>query len=321
MQLMAVLYAEMVENRSFEFLEAYGDKNDYYVKADGGYAWSAYPNEEVVSMNVVMASSLCEENPHYMRVKTSVDNAGLVNKAYDGIYLEKEAEYILTFWARTVNYTGDFVIQIADGEKVYAVDEHYYVKPEWLYEHVDFYDNYPRTTKVFSGEYAAHPINGFNRDDANTLEGALSEAAFLTGVERNSDVVVLASYAPLFARVGYAQWSPDMIWFNGEKAYGTPSYHVQCMYSNNMGDVTLDTNGEEKDAAKEGTYYSLSFDSKKNEVIVKIVNSNATSVKLELELAEEWKNRQDYTMQLLTGDELFLVYSFLTVNFVSQNIV
>lgn len=187
---------------------------------------------------------------------------------------------------------------------VYAVDEHYYVKPEWLYEHVDFYDNYPRTTKVFSGEYAAHPINGFNRDDANTLEAALSEAAFLTGVERNSDVVVLASYAPLFARVGYAQWSPDMIWFNGEKAYGTPSYHVQCMYSNNMGDVTLDTNGEEKDAAKEGIYYSLSFDSKKNEVIVKIVNSNATSVKLELELAEEWKNRQDYTMQLLTGDEL-----------------
>lgn len=114
------LYAEMVENRSFEFLEAYGDKNDYYVKEDGGYGWSAYPNEEVVSMDVVMASSLCEENPHYMRVKTSVDNAGLVNKAYDGIYLEKEAEYILTFWARTVNYTGDFVIQIADGEKAYA---------------------------------------------------------------------------------------------------------------------------------------------------------------------------------------------------------
>ena len=86
---------------------------------------------------------------------------------------------------------------------------------------------------------------------AGNVEGALSEAAFLTGVERNSDVVVLASYAPLFARVGYAQWSPDMIWFDGEKSYGTPSYHVQCMYSNHMGDVTLDTNGQEKETAKD----------------------------------------------------------------------
>ena len=583
------LYAEMLENRSFEFLDAYGDKDDYYVKEDGSYGWGVYPNEEVVSTNVYMRSSLSEENPHYMRVKTSVANAGLVNKAYDGIYLEKDAEYILTFWARPVKYTGDFLIQIAQNEKiyaecrvkanvfeeesynyykkyvvhmtakeaakkaqfrilladagtvefdyismfpanavagifrtdlfnllddlhpgfirfpggciiegntlqnryrfkdslkepwkrknnwnrwavhgnceendfhseyshynqtlglgfyeyfllcellgakalpvlnvglacqyqtteqvaidseefkefvqdaldliefangdvdtkwgavraklgheepfhltmigigneqwqteradfferyiefeeaihavapqiqligsagpditseryeqawkfyhendnkenfVYAVDEHYYVKPEWLYEHIDFYDNYPRTTKVFSGEYAAHPVSGFNRDDANTLEGALSEAAFLTGVERNSDVVVLASYAPLFARVGYAQWSPDMIWFNGEKAYGTPSYYVQCMYSNNMGDVTLDTDGEEKAAAKEGVYYSLSFDSKKSEVIIKIVNAKKEPVKLELNLAEEWQNKQDYTMQILTGDDL-----------------
>ena len=107
------LYAEMLENRSFEFLDAYGDKDDYYVKEDGSYGWSVYPNEEVVSTNVYMGSSLSEENPHYMRVKTSVANAGLVNKAYDGIYLEKDAEYILTFWARPVKYTGDFLIQIA----------------------------------------------------------------------------------------------------------------------------------------------------------------------------------------------------------------
>ena len=149
-----------------------------------------------------------------------------------------------------------------------------------------------------TGEYAAHPFIGFNKDNANTLEGALSEAAFLTGVERNSDVVVLASYAPLFARMGYTQWSPDMIWFDGEKAYGTPSYHVQSMYSNNLGDVTLDTNGEEKAAAKEGIYYSLSFDSSKNEVII------SEAVALDLELAAEWKDKNSYIMQLLTGDDL-----------------
>ena len=121
---------------------------------------------------------------------------------------------------------------------VYAVDEHYYVKPEWFYAHTDFYDEYPRNIKVFSGEYAAHPVNGMNRPDANTLGGALAEAAFLTGVERNADVVVLASYAPLFARVGYAQWSPDMIWFDDARAYGTPSYYVQKLYGENLGTVT-----------------------------------------------------------------------------------
>ena len=83
---------------------------------------------------------------------------------------------------------------------------------------------------MFSGEYASHPVSGMNLPQANTLGGALAEAAFLTGVERNADVVVLASYAPLFARVGYAQWSPDMIWFDETKAYGTPSYFVQKLY-------------------------------------------------------------------------------------------
>lgn len=170
---------------------------------------------------------------------------------------------------------------------VCAVDEHYYVKPRWLYDHVDFYDRYSRKVKVFSGEYAAHPASGFNKPEANTLEGALAEAAFLTGVERNADVVVLASYAPLFARLGYTQWSPDMIWFDGTSCYGSPSYYVQKMFSCNMGDVTLDTCGQEKSAAEEGIYYSVSLCRKKNEIIVKIVNSNERETAVSLELPRE----------------------------------
>ena len=104
---------------------------------------------------------------------------------------------------------------------------------------------------MFSGEYASHPISGMNLPQANTLGGALAEAAFLTGVERNADVVVLASYAPLFARVGYAQWSPDMIWFDETKAYGTPSYFVQKLYGENMGTVTLAMDGQEKELRKD----------------------------------------------------------------------
>ena len=131
------------------------------------------------------------------------------------------------------------------GNEQWQTDK-YYVKPNWLYEHVDFYDHYPRKVKVFAGEYAAHPLSGMNRPDANTLGGALAEVAFLTGIERNADVVVLASYAPLFARVSYAQWSPDMIWFDGSTSYVTPGYYVQKLYAENMGDVTLNTLGQEK---------------------------------------------------------------------------
>lgn len=164
----------------------------------------------------------------------------------------------------------------------YAVDEHYYVKPEWFYDHVDFYDDYPRNVKVFAGEYAAHPDSGMNNPGANTLAGALAEAAFLTGVEKNADVVILASYAPLFARIGYAQWSPDMIWFDETNTCPTASYYVQKMYGENMGSVLVPMRGQEKELRKERIYVSLSFDEKEEEYILKAVNAAKEEKVLEL---------------------------------------
>lgn len=185
---------------------------------------------------------------------------------------------------------------------VYAVDEHYYVKPEWFYEHTDFYDKYPRNVKVFSGEYAAHPFSGMNRPDANTLGGALAEAAFLTGVERNADVVVLASYAPLFARVNYAQWSPDMIWFDEKKAYGTPSYYVQRLYGENMGTVTLDMEGQEKALREAQIYVNTSLDERTGEIIVKAVNHNPAADELTVVLPENCAAGK-VKLQVLEGGE------------------
>ncbi len=185
----------------------------------------------------------------------------------------------------------------------YAVDEHYYVKPEWFYEHVDFYDEYPRDVKVFSGEYAAHPTSGMNKPEANTLGGALAEAAFMTGVERNADVVVLASYAPLFARMGYTQWSPDMIWFDETKAYGTPSYYVQKMYGENMGTMTMPMDGQEKELALQQIYVNVSLDEKTNKVIIKAVNHNDTEKELELVVPESWKLDKVMKQEILAGNE------------------
>ncbi|MEK4327048.1 alpha-L-arabinofuranosidase C-terminal domain-containing protein [Paenibacillus sp. FSL R7-0312] len=161
---------------------------------------------------------------------------------------------------------------------VYAVDEHYYVKPEWLCDNVHFYDQYPRDIKVFAGEYAGHYGNGMNAPHFNSWGAALAEAAFLTGLERNADIVVLASYAPLFARLGYAQWSPDMIWFDGENSYGTPSYYVQQMYSTLMGTKLLQTVNEQEEIP-----FTVSYDEEAQVIYVKLVNTLERSVTVELE--------------------------------------
>ncbi len=149
----------------------------------------------------------------------------------------------------------------------YAVDEHYYVKSEWMFENADRYDNYDRDgVKVFAGEYACHI--GDNQPKPNSLEAALSEAAMMTGFERNADVVVLASYAPLFARVGYTQWHPDMIFVNNHEIMLTPSYYVQAMYGNNLPDYTLLFEREED----KDVYMSAGYDSKTGTYILKVVN-------------------------------------------------
>ncbi|MFT7838474.1 alpha-L-arabinofuranosidase C-terminal domain-containing protein [Saccharothrix sp. BKS2] len=108
------------------------------------------------------------------------------------------------------------------------VDEHYYNSPNWFLENNDRYDGYDRTgPKVFLGEYASQDNRFYN---------ALAEAAFMTGLERNADVVELASYAPLLSNEDYVQWRPDMIWFNNHASWGSASYEVQKLFMTNVGD-------------------------------------------------------------------------------------
>ncbi|MDF2588190.1 MAG: hypothetical protein K0S41_2031 [Anaerocolumna sp.] len=111
------------------------------------------------------------------------------------------------------------------------IDEHYYNSADWFLSNTTRYDSYERNyVDVFLGEYAAK---------ANTLYAAVAEAAYMTGLERNADVVKMASYAPLFGNLLSRQWSPDMIYFNNTKAFGSINYYVQKMFSNNLGTYTL----------------------------------------------------------------------------------
>jgi alpha-L-arabinofuranosidase len=115
------------------------------------------------------------------------------------------------------------------------VDEHYYSTPEFFIANAGKYDSYDRAgRKVYVGEYAVTQGCG-----QGNLRAAVGEAAFMTGMERNSDVVLLASYAPLFANVHYKKWNPDLIDFDSSRVYGIPSYYVQQMFSANRGDVVL----------------------------------------------------------------------------------
>ncbi|MFE0927148.1 alpha-L-arabinofuranosidase C-terminal domain-containing protein [Streptomyces mutabilis] len=124
--------------------------------------------------------------------------------------------------------TFDTAWQLNREAGVDMVDEHYYNSPQWFLQNNDRYDSYDRNgPEVFLGEYASQ---------GNAWKNALSEAAFMTGLERNADIVKLASYAPLLANEDYVQWSPDMIWFNNHASWGSANYEVQKLFMNNTGD-------------------------------------------------------------------------------------
>lgn len=121
------------------------------------------------------------------------------------------------------------------GQTVEILDEHYYNTPEFFIANAHHYDAYDRKgPKIYVGEYAVTQGCG-----EGNLRGAIGEAAFMTGLERNSDIVVMASYAPLFANVNYKRWNPDLINFDSSRVYGLPSYYVQKMFAENLGDVVL----------------------------------------------------------------------------------
>ncbi|MFD7701613.1 alpha-L-arabinofuranosidase C-terminal domain-containing protein [Streptomyces caelestis] len=124
--------------------------------------------------------------------------------------------------------TFDTAWQLNREGDVDMVDEHYYNSPQWFLQNNDRYDSYDRNgPKVFLGEYASQ---------GNAWKNGLAEAAFMTGLERNADIVELASYAPLLANEDYVQWRPDMIWFNNRASWGSANYEVQKLFMTNVGD-------------------------------------------------------------------------------------
>ena len=177
--------------------------------------------------------------------------------------------------------------------KVDLVDEHFYRPESWFLAQGARYDNYDRKgPKVFAGEYACHGRG----KKWNHYNAALLEAAFMTGLERNADIVHMATYAPLFAHVEGWQWRPDMIWFDNMNSVRTTSYYVQQLYAQNKGTHTLTMTMNKKNVTgaegQNGLFASAVWDNNSQEYIVKVVNTSATGQSLSLNFNGLSKNDQ-----------------------------
>ena len=182
--------------------------------------------------------------------------------------------------------------KIAEDLKLQMVDEHYYVQPEWLMGNVHRYDNYPRTSsKVYLGEYASW---------GNKLKNAIAEAAYLTGLERNGDVVHMASYAPLLAKKGFTQWTTDMIFFDNVNILLTPNYHVQKMFMTNQGETWFDK-VISKNEADTTLAASCVQETKTGDIILKMVNYSDTGKPMKVNLSKFGKIALQAEKTVLSG--------------------
>jgi alpha-N-arabinofuranosidase len=190
--------------------------------------------------------------------------------------------------------------------KAEFIDEHYYAKPEWFRQNAGRYDNYPRTgPKIFAGEYAAQSVAIGSPDNKNNWDCAISEAAFMTGLERNAGVVAMASYAPMLAHVDAWQWTPNMIWFDNLNSYGTVNYYVQKLYALNKGTSVLPVTMPGK--AKNGTdnlFASAVTDAPTGDVIVKLVNYSTTPRAVKVNLAGAKKIGKNGKAFVMASDDL-----------------
>jgi alpha-L-arabinofuranosidase len=199
----------------------------------------------------------------------------------------------------------EYAWQNLKNTKVDLLDEHYYQNPDWFFKNANRYDNYDRKgPKVFAGEYASHIKDVKAAEGKNSWLSALSEAAFITGLERNGDIVTMASYAPLMAHVNAWQWRPDLIWFDNLKAVKTANYFVQQMYALNKGDKVVDILVNQKPLIGQDSLYASSTINQTNKkLFIKIVNTKSTAQEVSFKINGAKKLNLS-SEQILTSNNL-----------------
>ena len=215
---------------------------------------------------------------------------GVGNEQWDKFYFERLKPFVAAIRAKypdikIVGTSGpdsegemfDLGWEAMKAQKSDLVDEHFYRPESWFLSHGLRYESYDRKgPKVFAGEYACHGKG----KKWNHFETSLYEAAFMTDLERNADVVYMTAYAPLLAHVDGWQWRPDLIWFDNTKMFKTVSYYVQQMYAQNKGTNVLPMTMDKKFIAgqegQNGLFASSVYDKNSNEIIIKVINTGKT---------------------------------------------
>lgn len=189
------------------------------------------------------------------------------------------------------------------------VDEHYYSRDDWFYSNTDRYApgkvrgneehtyDRARLTRVFVGEFANNSTN-------NAYVSTLAEAAYFTGLERNSDMVVMAAYAPLFCKKGFNKWNSNLIWFDNRGLWRTTNYYYMSLFANHVGNKTFGASPFYKNGAGDATVYvSPTIDTRTGEIFVKAVNSEAAAKETAVVISGDGGRRYRATLEYLTSED------------------
>jgi alpha-N-arabinofuranosidase len=177
-----------------------------------------------------------------------------------------------------------------------VMDDHYYKRADEFFADVKHYDNVDRNgPKIFVGEWATR-----EGSPTTNMGAALGDAAWMTGMERNSDLIVMASYAPLFVNVnpGGMQWESDLIGYDALSSYGSPGYYAQTMFAKYLG---TEVPASSIDGAPERLFYSVTSDPAKGAMYLKLVNASSVAQPVEVELTGESSIANTGTLVTLTG--------------------
>lgn len=246
-----------------------------FCKGDANTTWGAVRiamgHEEPFALKYIGIGNeqwQSEYHQHYKRFVQAFEEAAAENPALYG-----DVELIVANGTVSASEDGWNYLILNPDSVTTLVDEHYYEPAEWFLANTHRYDDYDRNAqaKVFLGEYAAK---------ANTLDAALAEAAYMTGLEKNGDVVEMACYAPLFSHAKLNQWVPDMIYYTNDAIFGSANYYVQQMYGINAGEYSLETTLA---GAPEQTLYESAVDAD-GDVILKLVNVSEEEIPVNVSL-------------------------------------
>ncbi len=188
---------------------------------------------------------------------------------------------------------------------VYAVDEHNFNSSNYFFTNNDHFDNYDRSVKIYSGEFAARTSERTG-DVQNCLDTGLAFASYMTGMERNGDVVKMVSYAPLHSRIGYTQWTTNLVYYNDKDGYRTPEYYAQMMFANNMGDYIIKSDLNKVGVDDDLVFQTVSYNEQDKDIIVKLINANTYEQATDFKIDSQWNVADNAQAELtvMTGDAL-----------------